>query len=112
MAVFIGPILTIFIMMKFPDTEGQYFLVRAFVETFIGGFASVCFGKLIFGIIGVHYDSSVVLWIGIFFLCNCISGFFIKNSSNEVTTVKVFTVKVLGGIGVLCGVVIAGILLK
>jgi hypothetical protein len=41
-----------------------------------------------------------------FFTSNFVVGYFIKNTSPEIATVKL-----LGGIGVLCGIVAAGVLL-
>ena len=70
LAVVIGPILVIFIATLLPATEDKPTPMRIFLETFIGGFASVCLAKGIFAIIGIGYNDSLVLWIGLFFIVN------------------------------------------
>jgi hypothetical protein len=107
LAVVIGPILVIFIATLLPATENKPTSMRIFLETFIGGFASVCLAKFIFNIVGVSYNTTLVLWIGLFFIVNNMIGYFMDNTSHEIANVKF-----LSGMGVLCGVIVAGILIK
>ena len=107
MAVLVGPIAIILISMRFSRIKNQHIPMMVFIETLVGGFASVCLARITFAIIGVHYDVSVVFGISIFFMLNFILGYFVNNTSYEIANVKL-----LGGIGCLLGVIVAGVLVN
>jgi len=56
-----------------------------------------------FRVFGLQPTSLMVQLIGLFYFFNFIIGFFIKNDSSETSTIKL-----LGGIGCISGVVIRG----
>jgi len=81
----------------------QYTVVRILLDTLSVGFLSIWLGTIVFRVFGLQPTSLMVQLIGLFYFFNFFIGFFIKNDSSETSTIKL-----LGGIGCISGVVIGG----
>jgi len=100
---FIVPVFCIFIM-QFIPLPSQYTNARILLETSIGGVLSIWLGTIVFALFGLQPTMLIAQLIGLFYFLNFFIGFFIKNESSEIATVKL-----LGGIGCLSGVILGGI---